>query len=38
MVRKHPHLNTEIDKLKNALKKYYASDIIPSLFLYELIK
>jgi hypothetical protein len=38
MKRKYPSLNTEIDKLKNALKKYYELDIIPRLFYYELIK
>lgn len=38
MVYKYPTLNTEIKKLDNALKEYYANEIIPSLFKYELIK
>jgi len=35
---KYPELNTEVEKLKNALREYYAKEIIPDLFQYELIK
>jgi len=38
MVYKYVTLNTEINKLTNELKQYYAKDIIPLLFKYELIK
>ena len=38
MVYKYTALNTEIKKLDDALKNYYANDIIPMLFKYELIK
>lgn len=37
-VYKYSALNTEIKKLDNSLKKYYADEIIPLLFRYELIK
>jgi len=35
---KYPTLNTEIAKLENALKPYYAKEIEPKLFKYKLIK
>lgn len=38
MVYKYTTLNTEINKLNNALKKYYDDYITPLLFKYELIK
>ncbi len=38
LVRKYPSLNTEIEKLKLELQKYYNEQIIPDLFKYELIK
>lgn len=38
MTYKYNALNSEIKKLDDALKNYYANDIIPLLFKYELIK
>ena len=38
LVRKYPKLNTEIEKLKSELAKYYETEIIPDLFKYQLIK
>ncbi len=38
LVRKYPKLNTEIEKLKAELAKYYETEIIPDLFKYQLIK
>lgn len=37
-VKKYPALNTEINKLNDALKNYYDNELKPLLFKYELLK
>jgi len=37
-IYKYATLNTEINKLDNALKQYFNEEIIPLLFKYELLK